>query len=164
MRGVTRTYRDADPMMAAQPDAPAPLGRFLLLGVLLWAAATVALRLAGHLVLKPEPAWLWGTFVVGALVLMALAVGLRRLLLPGGADADALALGIVGPGLVLDAGGLLLFPRVFPNLDPTLDGTFGAVLLWGYGLIALAIAVEARWSAAGQTQGGRSDHGHTAGG
>ncbi len=131
---------------------PAPvrasLGRFLMWGVLLWLLATTGFRLAGHLFLRPDLTWLWGTFLVGAVVLLILAVSLRRWLLPNGDGADVLALGIVGPGLALDAGSTLLFPLVFPNLDPSLDTTFGALMPWGYGLIALVIPIEARWSAA----------------
>jgi hypothetical protein len=58
---------------------------------------------------------------VFAVVALGAALGapaLRRLVSRDPADGDAIALGFVLPGMLLDAGATLAFAAVFPNLAP----------------------------------------------
>ena len=48
-----------------------------------------------------------------------------------GWDPEA-AVGLALPGLFLGAFVTHEFPRVFPNMDPTLDSAFGGLVLFAY--------------------------------
>ena len=48
-------------------------------------------------------------------------------------------MGLVIPGLILDSAVVLMFPTVFPYADPGMGGKFGALMLWGYGIILATI-------------------------
>ena len=120
--------------------------RALLLGALVWLAATCALRLVGQWLLRPGPVALLGAFAAGT-VLMALAGPLLRLCVTRDASgAEAAALGLVLPGMLGDALVALAFSHVYPNLSPALGSSFASLALWYYGVAALAITLHARLS------------------
>ncbi len=122
-----------------------PFGRAIGLGAALWLLATVAIRLAGQWVMRPEPAFLLADFLVGGAAMALLGPRLRLRISADPADADAVALGLILPGMLADAAAALAFRHVYPNLSPALGNGFGALMLWYYGAAALAIALQARW-------------------
>jgi Family of unknown function (DUF5367) len=105
--------------------------RFLLCGLGIWAAATIALRFAGQYLLRPGH---WkGTLVLYAVSFPLMAWLVRRLCRRfrlsqeqwlGGAVSIAL------PTLLLDPFSSAFFPVVFPNMAPELAGVFGGWMLW----------------------------------
>lgn len=119
----------------------------LILGFLIWVGASLAFRLWGHAIFRPEP---WSMILVYAAVapaVAALGVWLRGRIWPPRA-ADSVALGFMLPGMLGDAWVVLGFVWLFPNLAPGLDATFGSLLLWTYALVGFAVALEGRWAAA----------------
>ena len=152
-----------------------PFGRAIGLGAALWLLATVAIRLAGQWVMRPEPTFLLADFLVGGAAMALLGPRLRLRISADPADADAAALGLILPGMLADAAAVALppavristpaaaargltlpvrraeaaaalaFRHVYPNLSPALGNGFGALMLWYYGAAALAIALQARW-------------------
>ena len=120
-----------------------PFPRALLVGGLLWCAATLALRLGGQWVLHPDPASLLGDFVIGGGLMAVAGPCLRIRLGRDPADAARVALGLILPGMLGDAGVALAFPHVYPNLSPALAGSFAALALWCYAVAALAITLHA---------------------
>ena len=115
----------------------------LLIGLLLWAAGTVMLRIVGDGLLRPGAgpravALFAGSFVSMALVAPAL---FRLLHLPGDVWFEAVAL-LTLPTLLLDAFSCLFFNRVFPNIAPGAAGMFG-----GWMLISCAGAIAGVWIA-----------------
>lgn len=121
-----------------------PFPRAVLLGALLWLVAAVALRLIGQGALHPDPASLLVAFLVGGVLMAVLGPVLRLLLSRDPATADTIALGLILPGMLGDAGIALAFPHLYPNLPPTLGNSFAALALWCYAVAALAITLHAR--------------------
>jgi hypothetical protein len=112
--------------------------RFVWIGLAVWLAATLAVRLAGGRVFRPgNPAGLVLLFGATALVI---AVFLFRLVraLPSPESGLRAAVLIVLPGLLLDTGSVLWFRSVFPNLPDSAGMPFAALLLWCYGIALLA--------------------------
>src|SRR5262249_29907779 len=106
--------------------------RLLRYGLVIWTAATIALRVAGQHVLRPGR-WT-ATLITFLLVFPVMAWIVRRLCrkthLPpdrwlGGAVSLAL------PTLLLDPFSSAFFPVVFPNMAPEMAGVFGGLLPWG---------------------------------
>jgi len=97
--------------------------RLFLYGFVIWAAATLALRIAGQYILRPGDTG--GTIILFAISFPAMAFLARRLC-AGPAGGVALAL----PTLLLDPFSSVFFPVVFPNMSPQVAGVFGGWMLW----------------------------------
>lgn len=76
-------------------------------------------------------------FAVTGLLVAVLIVQLVKDLPTPEAGLRAAAL-VVLPGLLLDAGSVLWFHTVFPNLPDSAGMPFAALLLWCYGIALLA--------------------------
>lgn len=112
--------------------------RFFWIGLAVWLAATLAIRLAGgRLFGTGQPARLALLFGVTALVVALLIVALVKDLPTPAAGLRAAAL-VVLPGLLLDTGSVLWFHSVFPSLPDSAGMPFAALLLWCYGIALLA--------------------------
>ena len=113
------------------------------IGLLIWAGATLALRLAGQLILGIHPILL---LIVTAPVMIAVALAVlrgRRTLEQRAAGAIALA----APGMLLDAVSAIWFPSVFPNIRADAAGVFGGWLLFCNVVVlltAVSTSAEAR--------------------
>ena len=117
--------------------------RFLWIGLAVWFAATLALRLAGQFVFRGGGSLrLAILFGVTAVVIAVFLYRVVRSLPSRDAGLRAAVL-IVVPGLLLDAGSVLWFRAVFPNLPDSAGMLFASLLLWAYG-IALLTAVWPR--------------------
>ena len=97
--------------------------RLFLYGLVIWAAATLALRIAGQYFLRPGDTG--GTLLLFAISFPAMAFLARRLC-AGPAGGIALAL----PTLLLDPFSSAFFTVVFPNMSPQVAGVFGGWMLW----------------------------------
>ncbi len=132
-------------------------GRAIRLGAALWLVATVAIRLAGQWVLRPDPTFLLADFLLGGAAMALLGPRLRLRVSAEAREADVVALGLILPGMLGDAAVALAFRHVYPNLSPALGNGFGALMLWYYAVAALAITLQAR-------RGGERDAGADDGG
>jgi len=93
-------------------------------GFLLWLAAAAAFRFGGDMFFLPDQRVL--AFLSAPVAGVAATFVLLKLLREArGAEGEA-AIGIALPTLLLNAFLTHEFPRAFPNLDPTLDATYGA--------------------------------------
>lgn len=113
-----------------------------LTGLVIWAGATIALRVAGQHLIYPGRG-------IKTLVLFALSFPLmawmvrrlcRRFQLPRDqwlAGAVSLAL----PALLLDAFSSAFFPAVFPNMVPQAAGVFGGWMMWCCGGALLGVVL-----------------------
>lgn len=118
--------------------------RFVWIGLAVWLAATLAIRLGGGRLLPTgNPAGLALLFGVTALVIALFLFRLVRALPTPEAGLRAAVL-IVLPGLLLDTGSVLWFQSVFPNLPDSAGMPFAALLLWCYGIALLAAVWAAR--------------------
>ena len=103
-----------------------------LVGFILWVLATLLFRFYGQMFFYPDVLIISVLFIVTAPVLwgfMVLYLGVLNVLPENRALA---AIGFVLPGMALDSLVTANFPVVFPNLDMSLDGMFGALMIWCY--------------------------------
>jgi hypothetical protein len=100
--------------------------RMAVTGFVIWAVATIALRLAGQYVFRGGPPILLLIVTVPAMMAVAIAL-LQRYRLPEQRALAAVAL--VAPGMLLDTISATWFPVIFPNIRPDAAGAFGGWLL-----------------------------------
>ncbi len=110
-------------------------------GFLIWAIATVALRLAGQYVFRAG-----GTGVLLLVVTLPLMIGVALVLLRGYRIPEQRALAaivLVAPGMILDTVSAMWFSTVFPNIRADAAGLFGGWLLF-CNVVVLLTAVSMR--------------------
>jgi len=99
--------------------------RVAITGFVIWAAATIALRLAGQFVFR-SPLLL---FLVSlpAMIFVARAVLVR---FRTARERALAAIVLVAPGMLLDTISAAWFGSIFPNIRPDAAGLFGGWLLF----------------------------------
>ncbi len=112
--------------------------RGLITGFLAWLAATILFRLGAPVLLSSDQATYAIVYLVGGPLAGVLALVLVRYICEPGKVAR-FAAGVAIPGLLLDSAAVLNFSLFYPNADPAMAASFGALMLWGYGLIVAAI-------------------------
>ncbi len=112
--------------------------RAAIAGFVLWLIGTLAFRLAGTYFFYPDENLLLGLFIAAPLVMIAVTWALMKLLGVAPGDQAEAAVGIALPGMALDVFATREFSTVFPDLDPTLDATFGALMLAAYAAVVFA--------------------------
>ena len=103
--------------------------RVILFGVILWAAGTVLLRVAGHIVF---PNGVAGTLLLYAASFALFAFGVPWILARLRIETHAwpyAALLLMLPTLILDPFTCALFPSIFPNMAASAAGAFGGWML-----------------------------------
>ena len=106
-----------------------------LVGFVAWVLATLAFRFYGQAFFTTDVIIVSILFIVAGPVLwgfMVLYLGILNVLPENRALA---AIGFVLPGMALDALAVANFGLIFPNLDPSLDGMFGAFMIYCYGAL-----------------------------
>jgi len=109
--------------------------RAAAVGFLVWLIATAAFRFAGQYFFVPDEGPRFILFVAAPFAMVLLTLVLLRLLREARGDEAEAAVALAFPGMLLDAFVVHEFSRVFPNLDPTLDSAFGALMLLSYGAV-----------------------------
>jgi hypothetical protein len=105
--------------------------RLFVYGLGIWIGATIALRVAGQHLLRPDD---WkGTLILFVVSFPLMAWVVRRLcrgaqLQPEQWPAGAISIAL--PTLLLDPFSSAFFPVVFPNMAPEVAGVFGGWMLW----------------------------------
>src|SRR5436190_8628164 len=105
--------------------------RLLLYGIAIRVAGTLALRVAGERLLRPDH-WVI-TLIVFAVSFPLMAWLVRRLckrFVSRREEWPAGAVSVVLPTLLLDPFSSTFFPVVFPNIAPQMAGVFGGWMLW----------------------------------
>jgi len=98
--------------------------RAMGLGFLLWLAIAAVFRFAGNSFFLPDGRLI--AFLTAPLVGVLAAIVLLRLLKEARGDEGEAAIGIALPSLFLNGFMTHEFAATLPNIDPTLDATFGA--------------------------------------
>jgi Family of unknown function (DUF5367) len=106
--------------------------RATLLGFVLWLIVTLTLRFFGQDFFFPGEGGIYALLVASPIVMGGLTVLGLRVLGEAKIDRAEAAVALAMPGMALDVYALNAFPNVFPNLDASLDGAFGAIKLLGY--------------------------------
>jgi Trk-type K+ transport system membrane component len=100
--------------------------RAMGLGFVLWLVVAAVFRFAGQLFFLPDEQYRLYTFLSAAVIGVLAALALLKLLKEAHGDEGEASIGIALPAMFLNGVATHEFPRAFPNLDPTLDATFGA--------------------------------------
>lgn len=105
--------------------------RLLRIGLLIWLAATIALRLVGQHLLRPGN--FMGTLLLFAVSFPLMAWVVRSLCIGARLPRDQWIGGAVSvalPTLLFDPFSCVFFPVVYPNMAPEVAGVFGGWVLW----------------------------------
>ena len=108
-----------------------------IVGLLAWLGATVLFRWFGHHFFYPDDLVLAVLFIATAPAMWFVMVVYLRGIRVYPENRALAAIAFVLPGILLDALATVFFTFVFPNLDMSLDGRFGALMLWAYGFLLL---------------------------
>jgi len=101
--------------------------RMAVMGFIIWAVATIALRLAGQYAFGHVPVLLLLVFTLPVMALVAVVL-LRRYHTTEQRALAAIAL--VAPGMLLDTVSAIWFSAIFPNIHAGCAGVFGGWLLF----------------------------------
>jgi hypothetical protein len=118
--------------------------RATFFGFVLWLIVTGALRFFGQEFFHPGETGIYILLIASPIVMAVLTVIGLRLLGEAGIDRAEAAVALALPGMALDIYALNAFPDVFPNLDASLDGAFGAIKLIGYTAMLLVGLITTR--------------------
>ena len=101
--------------------------RMVITGFIIWAVATIALRLGGQYVFGRLPALLLLLVTFPIMAFLARALLQRYVTMEQRAVA---AIALVAPGMLLDTISTVWFPLIFPNIRIGCSGLFGGWLLF----------------------------------
>ncbi|MGH9421526.1 MAG: DUF5367 family protein [Thermoanaerobaculia bacterium] len=110
-------------------------------GFLIWAVATVALRVAGQYVFRPGANGIPLLLITLPLMIVVALALLQRYRVTEQRALAAIVL--VAPGMLLDTISAMWFSSVFPNIRPDAAGLFGGWLLF-CNVVVLLTAVTIR--------------------
>jgi hypothetical protein len=116
-----------------------------LRGLVIWAGATLLLRVAGQRLFHPGAHL--GILLLFLISLPAMAWLVRNLCQAAGlppAQWPAGAISVALPTLLLDPFSSALFPSLFPNIAPQMAGVFGGWIIWCCAGALLGVMVPAR--------------------
>ncbi|MEZ5957824.1 MAG: DUF5367 family protein [Hyphomonadaceae bacterium] len=114
--------------------------RAMFVGFLLWLAVAAAFRFGGQYFFLPDESLRLITFLSGPVVGLILSFVCLKLLGEASGDEGEAAIGLALPVLLLNGFLTHEFPNAFPNLDVTLDATFGAwSLLFGASILFMGL-------------------------
>ncbi|MDX2274021.1 MAG: DUF5367 family protein [Hyphomonadaceae bacterium] len=100
--------------------------RAMGLGFVLWLIVAAAFRFAGQMFFLPDEQFRLFAFLSAPVIGVLAAILLLKLLHEARGDEGEASIGIALPTMFLNGVATHEFPRAFPNIDPTLDATFGA--------------------------------------
>ena len=121
-------------LIASRTQAASLVG----VGILVWFVATLALRIAGHVLLPPDdPSRVAFVYAATVPLMAMLAFAVYSLLdVPPTRRLTAATL-LVLPGMVLDAALLTSFESIFPQMAPSAGPSIAGVLLLAYAAVLL---------------------------
>lgn len=114
--------------------------RAMFFGFLLWLAVAAAFRFGGQYFFLPDESTRMITFLSGAAAGLLLGFVFLKLIGEAAGDEGEAAIGLALPVILLNGFLTHEFPNAFPNLDETLDATFGAwSLLFGGSILFVGL-------------------------
>ena len=114
--------------------------RAMFLGFLMWLAVAAVFRFGGQYFFLPEESLRLVTFLSAPVVGGVLGFIFLKLLGEASGDEGEASIGLALPVLLLNGFLTHEFPNAFPNLDETLDATFGAwSLLFGASILFVGL-------------------------
>jgi hypothetical protein len=116
--------------------------RAMGLGFFLWLAVAAVFRFAGQMFFIPDETPRLIAFLSAPVLGVAVAFLTLKLLREAPGDEGEAAIGVSLPVMFLNGFLTHEFPRAFPNIDPTLDATFGAwTLLFAASILFMGLSM-----------------------
>lgn len=111
-------------------------------GLAVWAVVAVSARLVGHLLLDPTlPVVLVGVFVATVPLMALVTYPIYRWRGMAASERPRAAVLMSLPGLFLDTLLVAFAPTTLPAMEPAAVRLFGALLVFGYGIVLLTSLV-----------------------
>jgi hypothetical protein len=123
------------------------IARWMIVGFVLWLAVTLAFRFVGESVFTSGPGGISWLFLVLPLVMFAVTFGMLKVFRVDPSDRAEAASIFALPGLLVGVYEINSFQFVFPNLDPSLQNSFAAMMFATYAAVIIAGIVSSRLSA-----------------
>src|SRR5207244_9232705 len=101
--------------------------RFAIVGLIIWAVATIALRLGGQFIFRDTGS---ATPILLLIISLPLMIAVAIAVLRDAEQRALAAIALVAPGMLLDTFSSIWFSRVFPNIRADAAGLFGGWLLF----------------------------------
>ena len=101
--------------------------RFAIVGFIIWAVATIALRLGGQFIFRDTGS---ATPILLLIISLPLMIAVAIAVLRDAEQRALAAIALVAPGMLLDTFSSIWFSRVFPNIPADAAGLFGGWLLF----------------------------------
>jgi hypothetical protein len=120
------------------------IARWMIVGFVLWLAITLAFRFVGQSVFTAGPGGVSWLFMILPLVMFALTFVLLKTFRVNPSDRAEAASIFAVPGLLVGIYEINSFTNVFPNLDPSLGGSFAALMFACYAAVIIAGIVSSR--------------------
>lgn len=124
-------------IMTENSNKPIFYGIFVFLSVVLWAIATLTLRLWGHTFFIPDSNLSMSISFLGSLLLVALVYGIFHWQKVQPQQRRDVAICLAIPAMLLDVLSTYFFAQVYPNMSPSAAGPYGAWLLCAYAILLL---------------------------
>ena len=109
--------------------------RFAIVGFIIWAVATIALRLGGQFIFRDTGS---ATPILLLIISLPLMIAVAIAVLRDAEQRALAAIALVAPGMLLDTFSSIWFSRVFPNIRADAAGLFGGWLLFCNVVVLLA--------------------------
>ena len=109
--------------------------RYVMTGFVIWACATIALRLFGQ--------YVFGSPIVLLAVSLPAMIAVALAVLGHDEQRALAAIALVAPGMLLDTISTIWFARIFPNIRPDAAGLFGGWLLFCNIVVLLTAVISA---------------------
>lgn len=120
------------------------IARWMIVGFILWLVITLAFRFVGQEVFTAGPGGISWLFMTLPLLMFALTWFLLKLFKVDPTDRAEAASIFAVPGLLVGIYEINSFRYVFPNLDPSLDVSFAALMFASYAAVIIAGIVSSR--------------------
>ncbi|VEP13959.1 conserved membrane hypothetical protein [Hyella patelloides LEGE 07179] len=108
---------------------------FFLLGVFIWAIATIVYRLVGSYFFEGSSFAYWLNVIATGIVFSAVSLGLMKWQHIEAKDWLQGAICLALPGMLGEIPILSSFSQIMSNMQPETAGRYGAFLFGGYGLL-----------------------------
>jgi hypothetical protein len=118
--------------------------RWMAVGFAFWIAIAFAFRFVGEMAFQPGPggvSWLFMTMPLALLVITYLVLKLMKVAQTDRAEAASI---MAVPGLLVGIYEINDFADLFPNLDPSLQPEFAALMFACYAAVIVAGIVSSR--------------------
>lgn len=119
------------------------VARWMIVGLGLWLVVAAAFRFVGQEVLQPGVgmSWLFLTLPIAMLVLTYALLKIMRVASSDRAEAASI---MAVPGLLVGIYQINSYTAVFPNLDPSLSGSFASLMFACYAAVIIAGIIASR--------------------